>query len=133
MMKASYYDPNKDEVVEILQWSEDDVQRLLDVILDLCSQRGHATLELMRGDGSSLSLSTDGDRAYLVWTNPLGESFHSVGNSQREGSSLTFDYFGSWSEAPQQYLVDLQDAEQCARNFFLTGAADTDRVLFEPD
>jgi hypothetical protein len=133
MMQASYYDPVKDKAVQIREGSEDDIQGLLDVILALRSQRGHPTLELMRGDGASLSLSTDGERAYLVWVNSLGESFHSVGSDQHEGAPLIFDYFGSWSEAPQQYLVTLEDAVQCARTFYLTGTADTDRVLFEPD
>jgi hypothetical protein len=133
MMKASYYDPVKDNAVEVPQCSEDDIQGLLDMILELRSQRGHPTLQLVRGDGATLSLSTDGERSYLVWTNSLGESFHSVGINELAGVSLTFDYFGSWSEAPQQYLISLEDAMQCARNFFLTGTADTGRVVFEPD
>lgn len=133
MMQASYFDPVKDEAIETREFSENDVQDLLDTILALRSMRGHPTLELTRADGASLSLSTDGELAYLVWINSLGESFHSVGNDQREGAPLVFDYFGSWSEAPQQYLVRLEDAVQCAKTFFLTGTADTDRVLFEPD
>jgi hypothetical protein len=133
MMKASYYDPIKDKAVEVRQCSEDDVQGILDMILGLHSQRGHPTLELVRGDGASLSLSTDGERSYLVWTNSLGDSFHSIGSNEGEGGSLIFDYFGSWSEAPQQYLISLEDAIQCARKFFMTGTADTGRVLFEPD
>jgi Immunity protein Imm1 len=133
MMQASYYDPVKDKIVNIRECSEDDVQGLLEATLAQRSTRGHPTLELMRGDGASLSVSTDGKRAYLVWVNSLGESFHSVGSDPCEGATLIFDYFGSWSEAPQQHLVNLEDAMQCARNFFRTGAADTDRVLFEPD
>lgn len=133
MMHASYYDPVKDKAMEIRESSEDDIQGLLDVILTLRSQRGHPTVELTRRDGASLSLSTDGERAYLVWTDSLGESFHSVGSGQQGGAPLIFDYFGSWSEAPQQYLIALDDAVQCARTFYLAGTADTDRVHFEPD
>lgn len=133
MMQASYYDPVKDEVVQIREASEKDIQNLLYVILKLRSGRGHPTLELMRGDGASLSLSTDGERAYLVWVDSLGESFHSVGGGQCKGAPLIFDYFGSWSEAPSQYLVAFEDAVQCTRAFYLTGTAGTDRVLFEPD
>lgn len=132
-MKASYYDPVNDTVVEILQCSENDTRGLISAILTLRSQRGHPTLELQRGDGASLSFSTDGERVYLVWINPLGESFHSVGGSPREGVALVFDYFGTWSEAPPQYLVRFDDAIQCVRSFWLTGAPDTDHVLFEPD
>ena len=132
-MQASYFDPVKDKAIEIQGFSEDDLSGLLDIILALRSQRGHPTLELTRSDGTSLSLSTDGKSAYLVWINSLGESFHSFGNDRREGAPLVFDYFGSWSEAPRQYLVGLEDAVQCTKTFFLTGTADTDRVLFEPD
>src|ERR1700676_6053 len=98
MMQASYYDPVQDKPVEIRECSEDDVRSLLDVVLALRSQRGHPTLELVCGDGATLSLSTDGERAYLVWINSLGESFHSVGSDQQDGGILIFDYFGSWSE-----------------------------------
>jgi hypothetical protein len=133
MMQASYFDPVSDNTVEVRDCSEDNVQRLLDVILALRSGRGHPALELTRADGATLSLSTDGKLAYLVWTNSLGESFHSVGDGDLKGAPLVFDYFGSWSEAPPQYLVRFDDAVQCAKAFFRTGTADTDHVLFEPD
>ncbi len=133
MMQASYYDPVNDKIVESRECSEDDLQGLLDAILVLHSDRGHPALELTRDDDTSLSLSTDSEWAFLVWINSLGESFHSVGNDEHEGSSLIFDYFGSWSEAPRQYLVRLEDAIQCVKTFFKTGTADTGNVLFEPD
>lgn len=133
MMRASYFNPANEKTVEIEDCSEDDVPGLLNVILALRSQRGHPTLELARAEGATLSLSTDGELAYLVWTNSLGESFHSVGTDQHEGRVLVFDYFGSWSEVPNQYLVALEDAMKCTKPFFQTGTADTTRVLFEPD
>lgn len=130
-MRASYYDPVKDEPME-LEFSESDLPTLLDAILALQSQRGHPTLELTRGDGASLSLSTDGKRAYLVLTNSLGESSRSVGDGQH-GGPLVFDYFGSWSEAPERSLIRLEDAVKSVRTFYKTGAADTNCVLFDPD
>ncbi|SRR6266851_4099390 len=130
-MHASYFDPIREIVVESTSNSVDDVTKLLGVVLSLNSQRGHPTLELTRRDGSTLSLSTDGKRAYLVWVNSLGESFHSTGSS--DGEPLVFDYFGSWSEAPASFLVRLDDAMRCAETFVSTGTADTDQVLFEPD
>jgi hypothetical protein len=130
-MRATYYDPAKDEVVEAGDCAADGVASLLSVILGLSSQRGHPTLELQRDDGSSLSLSTDGVHSYLVYVNSLGESFHSTGGIGTE--PLVFDYFGSWSEAPASCLVSVDDALECARAFVLSGTADTARVLFEPD
>lgn len=132
-MQASYFDPVNDKTIEAQECLKDDLEGLVDIILALQSQRGHPTLELTRADGASLSLSTDGQRAYLVLTNSLGESFHSVGNEHDEGRPLVFDYFGSWSEAPQLYVVGLEDAVQSIKTFFVTGTADTERVLFEPD
>lgn len=132
-MKASYYDSTKEQPMEIGQCSEEDLQGLVKAILGLRSGRGCPTLELVRRDGASLSLSTDGVRYYLVWINSLGQSSHSLGSDERAGASLIFDYFGSWSEAPQQYLISLEDAMQCARNFFRTGTPDLERVHFETD
>lgn len=131
-MRAKYYDPATDEVVDAGDCAADGVASLLGVILGLsCTQRGYPALELQREDGSSLSLSTDGARVYLVYMNSLGESFHSIGGMGVE--DLVFDYFGSWSEAPASYLVSVDDALECARAFALSGTADTARVLFEPD
>jgi hypothetical protein len=133
MTRAAYFDPVDDQTVEVHQCSEEDVLGLLDVVLALRSQRGHPTLELTIADGATSSLSTDGELAYLVWTSSLGDSSHSVGSDQNTGVSLVFDYFGSWSEAPRRCLVRLEDAVRCTQRFLLTGTADTDRVLFEPD
>jgi hypothetical protein len=55
-------------------------------------------LEWLRGHRSSLALSADGGRAYLVYVNQLGESFHSTDGQGAE--PLVFDDLGSWSEAP---------------------------------
>lgn len=132
-MRASYFDPVNEKTIVIQQCSEEDVPGLLDAILAIRSHRGHPTLELTIPDGASLALSTDGELAYLVWISSLGDSCHSVGNDQNTGESLVFDYLGSWSEAPRQYLVSLEDAVLCTQRFFHTGTADTDRVLFEPD
>jgi hypothetical protein len=133
MMRASYFDPANDKAVEIGRCSGADAPGLIDAILALRSRRGHPTLELTTAHGATLSLSTDGELAYLVWTGTLGGSLHSVGNDQDNGEPLVFDYFGSWSEAARQHLVSLEDAVLCTQRFALTGTADTDRVLFEPD
>lgn len=130
-MRATYYDPAKDETVVAADCAADGVALLLSAILRLNSQRGHPTLELRSDDGSSLSLSTDGTRAYLVYVNSLGESFHSTGGLG--AGPLVFDYFGSWSEAPAGCLVSVEEALACATAFALAGTAGTARVLFEPD
>jgi hypothetical protein len=61
--------------------------------------------------------------------------FHSTGGGDKQigDKIMVFDYFGSWSEARTDWLVPLEDGRQCVEKFFLTGTADIDRVLFEPD
>jgi hypothetical protein len=85
----------------------------------------------VRPDGSSLSLSTDGTNALLVFVNSLEESFHSVGDGDEDAPAMVFDYFGSWSEAPAASLVPLAAALECVQAYAATGSPDTPRVLFE--
>lgn len=92
---------------------------------------GHPTVTLCRPDGSRLSLSTDGRRCLAVWVNSLHESAHSVGG--QPGPDLVFDYCGSHSEAPNEWIVPLADALECAHRFMACGAPDTEQVLFERD
>jgi hypothetical protein len=130
-MRASYFDPDRGSAVESSVDSLEGVIALLQTVLTLRSPRGHPTLELVRDDGSSLSFSTDGKRALVVWTNSLGESFHSVGGT--EDKPMVFDYFGSWSETSGSNLVEIDSATDCLANFLKRGVPDSDRVLFEPD
>ena len=131
-MKASYYDSVNDEVVEVKGCSASDIRDLLYSVVALERGQRHPTLEFKHDNGSSLSLSTDGERAFLVWVDSLEEPFHSVGGTGGEDELFVFDYFGSWSEVPREFLVPLEDGIECAMKFFVTGTADTDRVLFEP-
>ena len=63
--------------------------------------------------------------------NALGDPFQSVGGAFN-GPALIYDYMGSWSEAPDEALVRLEDAIACAEQFLQTGAPDTSCVLFTP-
>lgn len=67
----------------------------------------------------------------MVWTDTLGDSYHSVGGGYEE--DLVFDYFGSWSEAPGEYLVALSDAVGAVQAFLDSGSPVTDSVLFSQD
>jgi hypothetical protein len=70
-------------------------------------------------------------RAFLMWTNSIGETFHSVG-ADKAGRPLAFDYFGAWSEAPANRLVALQGAASSAETFLSVGIPDTQSVIFTP-
>lgn len=110
-----------------------DLRSLLDGAREmLCGAReGNASVELLRPDGSSLTLATDGSRSLLVWIKASGDSAHSVGGGM--GPVLVFDYAGSWSEAPHEWTVPLPDALQCARHFIDAGSPVTADVRFEED
>jgi hypothetical protein len=131
VIRTQYWNPADDSVVTGQLVSEADLGNLFDRILELSSGRGHPALELVRQDGSSLVIATDGPRCVLSWVNALEESLHSVGGTP--GPILVFDYFGSWSEVPAEFTIATPGALECARRFVLNGAPDSESVLFEPD
>ena len=131
MIRTQYWNTADDAAVTGQLVSEADLGNLFDRILELSSGRGHPALELVRQDGSSLVIATDGPRCVLIWVNPLEESFHSVGGAP--GPMVVIDYFGSWSEVPAEFTIATCDALECARRFVLNGAPDSESVLFEAD
>lgn len=111
--------------------ADSDLEDVLDRVVGLRSGRGHPAVEFKLDDGSTLSLGTDGARAFLVWMNSMGESFSSRGSG--EEPSLVYDYFGSWSEASSDALVSLTDAVESVRQFLHSGVPGTETVIFSPD
>lgn len=131
MIRTQYWNPAHDSAVTGQLVSEVELHNLFDRILGLGSGRGHPALELVREDGASLVIATDGSRCVLSWVNPLQESFHSVGGAT--GPILVFDYFGSWSEVPAKFTIATREALDCARRFIANGSPDGNSVLFERD
>jgi hypothetical protein len=130
VIRASYFDADTDTRVTV-DIEQSDIESLLSAILAVRSGRGYSALELERGDGSSLTICTDGDRAALVWINSAGESLHSIGIAG--GGPLVYDYFGSWSEAPASTQVSIADARRSVDAFICGAAPDTAGVTFAAD
>jgi Immunity protein Imm1 len=131
--KAVWYDPDRQlRTDEALDPQRPAVRDVLAKVISLRSGRGHPAVEFLRDDGASLSIATDVTRAFLMWTNSIGETFHSVGPDE-PGPLLVFDYFGSWTEAPANHLVALQDAVSSAETFLCIGIPDTQSVIFTPE
>jgi hypothetical protein len=131
MIEVEYWNPVKDSIVTGQVAGEEELVRLFAAVSELRGPRGLPAIQLIRPDGSSLSIATDGPRCCLVWTDSLSASFHSVGGDQ--GPSMVYDYFGSWSEAFAEWTVTTAVALESARHFVQHGAPDTESVLFEPD
>ena len=131
MIRTPYWNPSGDSAVTGQLVSEVELRNLFGRILELSSGGGHPALELVREDGASMVIATDGSRCVLSWVNPLGESFHSMGGPT--GPILVFDYFGSWSEVPAEFTIATCEALECARRFIVNGSPDGDSVLFERD
>ena len=130
VVRAAYWDTEEDRVVEVDE-QELSLPDLLGAVLGQAPRRGYPALELTSHSGASLTLGTDGVRAVVVWINSLGEPSMSVGHSE-DGPALVYDYMGSWSEAPADALVTLEDAIACAQRFLTTGSPGTERVIFIP-
>jgi hypothetical protein len=129
---VSYWHPATDSAVEI---GIDSRKSLLDAVtraVQLEGGRGRPAVQLERADGSSLSLATDGQDAYLVWIDSLGASFHSCGGAANRGV-LVFDYFGSWSEASPEWLAPYGAAMECLVAFWEAGVPSHPDIMFEPD
>lgn len=130
-MRATYYDPRADRTVDVEVKSSEDFERLADLVVGLESGCGIPTIDLFRPGGLSLSFSSDHHRAFLVWFDALGDSHHSVGGGFDE--DLVFNYMGSWSDAPGEYLVPYADAVDAVRGFLETGSPVTPMVIFSPE
>lgn len=107
------------------------VDGLVGMMLGIDHGGVHPALTFSRADGSSLSLASDGSRAFLVWINGLEQVFQSVGVA-KVGPDFAFSYGGEWGEAEPQDLVPLASGIAAVRAFLATGAPDTAEVLFTP-
>jgi hypothetical protein len=133
MAVATYHrDSDGVDLVELDVGSANDVNKAVRAILGVRTSIGHPTLEVQHGDGSSLSLSTDGQRALLVRFDADGTSYSSVG-AEPDGPVLVFDYRGSWSEAGSKNTVDLGVAVEALTQFVERGFVAPDLVGFEAD
>lgn len=131
MIRTCVFEPVEEIVTEHLIGPTWQVADLIEEVVSRSSGRGHPAAEVIRDDGSAVTLGTDGDRAIIVWTDSLGGSYHSVGDGS--GGLLVYDHFGSWSEAPSDWQVPIAHAIEAVEHFVVHGTPATERVVFQPD
>src|SRR3954453_20810786 len=133
MAVATYHrDAGGVDLVQLQGASGEGVQEAVHCALAVRTTIGHPTLEVQRDDGLSLSLSTDGARAFLVLVGPDGTSRSSVG-AAADGPVMVFDYRGSWSEAASRQTVALGIAVEALVQFVERGHVEPDVVQFASD
>jgi len=131
VIRASFFEPAMETIVERAIGTDAEVTELVQTILALSSDRGHPAADLVREDGSAVTIGTDGEWATLVWIDSLGASHHSVGSGATK--TLVYDYFGSWSEVAADFQASLGAAVAAVQQFVQQGSPVTDQVLFVPD
>ncbi|MDX2930861.1 Imm1 family immunity protein [Streptomyces ipomoeae] len=133
-MLARYFDPEADEPRERTVTDAAEVATLLVELTGMGagSGRGAPALELEADNGSALSIGPTPHGDVLLWTDPLEDTFHSIGDRSREGT-VVFDYFGSYTEVPMESVVPRELALGAARAFLTTGSPVTEKLTFEPD
>lgn len=133
MAVATYHvDADGQDVVRLNVTLASEVREVVRAVLATRTPIGHPTLEVWQNDGSSLSLSTDGERALLVRIDADGTSYSSAGAAP-DGPLLVFDYRGSWSEAGSEKAVALDVAVAALTEFVERGRVARDLVKFEAD
>lgn len=130
-MRCRYFDPATERTVAAEVSSVQDLAGLIEAVREFQGGRGVPALELSDEKASTLTLGIAGQRAIVLWADPLDATFHSV--SDFEGNSLIFDYFGSYTEVPAGFSVPIGAALRCAEYFLNLGTPINGEVTLEPD
>lgn len=131
-MIGRYLDPISETVVEREVHSVADATSLLDEVRAILSPRGHPVVEFSSNDGSSLGVASTQVGDVLMWADLTGRYFHSVSSEQVDGF-VTFDYFGSLTEAPAQTVVSEALAKVAVTAYIESGSPMTAAIQFVED
>lgn len=132
-MLARYLPPNSESPIELEVGSSEAVDEILNAAASHKSDRGVPAIELTRAEGSTLVVAQTPLGAVLLWSDSLGESFHSLGSGSALEHTVVFDYFGSYTEVPAEFLVPLERGRAAAHAFFAGENPATIGVVLEPD
>ncbi|WP_074946411.1 Imm1 family immunity protein [Jiangella alba] len=131
-MLARYLPPNTDTPRESSISSEQDLDRLLAEAADLRTERGIPTLELIAPNGATLVIAQAGNGVVIMWIDALGESMHSVGSTDTQGT-VVFDYYGSYTEVPAEFVVPPELGKAAALEVAAKGQPFVPGLTMAPD
>lgn len=114
-MRYRYFDPFEQSVVEGEVATGAEVAPLVGRVTGSRGRRAPA-LEFAPGDGASMLLGVDLDRAVVLWTTADGLTRHTIGAPSDELTAM-FDFFGSCTQMPGHYAVPLATAVGAAGDF----------------
>lgn len=132
-MHGRYLPPTSDTPIELEVGSGDALDQVLSGAASHESDRGVPAVELVRSDGSTLVVGQTRLGIVLLMIDSLGESMHSVGSGDAADDTVVFDYFGSYTEVPAEFVVPV-DLGRAAALAFLNGEDPaTAGLTLEPD
>lgn len=130
---ARYLPPTSESPTEVELGSIEALDEILDTAACQRSDRGVSAVELTREEGSTLVVAQAGSGAVLLWIDSLGRSFHSVGSGSSVKDTVVFDYFGSYTEVPAEFVVPLEFGRASAHAFLVGEHPATTGLALEPD
>jgi hypothetical protein len=113
---ARYQPPGSDSPSQFDVSSGEQLDELLARAADHFGDRGIPAVELTSDDGSTLVMGQTRRGAVLLWIDAQGESRHSVGSGSTE-DMVFFDYFGSYTEVPAEFVVSSEMGRAAALAF----------------
>lgn len=126
---------SRTETIEEWEVSDhEDVVRLLAYVIDLAADLGIGTsaIVLAHDSGSQLMLAPTTEGIVMMWTDPLEDTFHSVGSVSTKGV-VVFSYFGEYSEVPAEFAVPSKLAVEAADVFIRSGIPSVEGLIFQAD
>jgi hypothetical protein len=131
-VQASYLSASSPKITQVACPDATALDRILDDAAKGSANSRGAAVELVGQDGSVLVIAPTERGITLLWTDPLGSSFHSVGPLD-DDSPLAFDYLGHYSEVPLRFVVIDEQGRSAARAYVENGSPFIPSLTLEPD
>lgn len=130
-LRASYLEPAQETLIECEIADTQHLERVLNEAWQYISGRGMPVVEFVAADDSSMAFARADELVVLLWTDPAGNMRHSLGEPAED--LLVVDYFGSFTELPKSWAIDVTSAFSATRAYFETGSPVVEGLNFVAD